>query len=81
MTMIGSIGELFRSPFSIPIFISVAGVAGWVCVTAVVQWRKAREAAYNARLKQLMIEQGMSADEIERVLIARAPLDDEDDDE
>ena len=32
------------------------------------QWRKARVAAYNARLKQLMIERGMSADEIERVI-------------
>jgi hypothetical protein len=34
------------------------------------QWRKTRVAAYNARLKQLMIERGMSADEIERVLRA-----------
>ena len=34
------------------------------------QWRRARVAAYNARLKQLMIERGMSADEIERVLRA-----------
>ena len=34
------------------------------------QWRKVRVAAYNARLKQLMIERGMSAGEIERVLQA-----------
>ena len=34
------------------------------------QWRKVRMAAYNARLKQLMIERGMSAGEIERVLQA-----------
>lgn len=33
-------------------------------------WRKTREAGYNARLKQLMIERGMSAEEIERVLSA-----------
>lgn len=33
-------------------------------------WRKVRVAAYNARLKQLMIERGMSADDIERVLHA-----------
>lgn len=32
------------------------------------QWRRAREAAYNARLKQMMIERGMSAAEIERVI-------------
>ena len=34
------------------------------------QWRKVHVAAYNARLKQLMIERGMSAGEIERVLQA-----------
>jgi hypothetical protein len=39
------------------------------------QWRRARVAAYNARLKQLMIERGMSADEIERVLETDANLD------
>ena len=39
------------------------------------QWRRARVAAYNARLKQLMIERGMSADEVERVLEADANLD------
>lgn len=33
-------------------------------------WRRIRVAAYNARLKQLMIERGMSAAEIERVLRA-----------
>ena len=34
------------------------------------QWRRIRVAAYNARLKQLMIERGMSASDIERVLKA-----------
>ena len=34
------------------------------------QWRKTRVAAYNARLKQLMIERGMSASEIRSVLEA-----------
>lgn len=33
-------------------------------------WRKHREAAYNARLKQLMIERGMSAQEIDVVIRA-----------
>lgn len=43
-----------------------------VAVVAIVahQWRVARVAAYNARLKQLMIERGMTADEIERVILA-----------
>lgn len=35
-------------------------------------WRKLRVAAYQARLRQLMIERGMSAEEIERVLGAGA---------
>ena len=39
------------------------------------QWRKVRVAAYNARLEQLMIERGMSAGEIERVLRAGSNLD------
>lgn len=39
------------------------------------QWRRARVAAYNARLKQMMIERGMSADEIERVIKAESRLD------
>ncbi len=39
------------------------------------QWRKVRVAAYNARLKQLMVERGMSAGEIERVLQAGARSD------
>lgn len=38
-------------------------------------WRKHRVAAYNARLKQLMIERGMSADEIERVIRIEGKLD------
>jgi biopolymer transport protein ExbB/TolQ len=39
------------------------------------QWRKARVAAYNARLKQLMLERGMSASEIERVIAADGKLE------
>ncbi len=48
-------------------FFITAGVVA--CFTTwVVQWRKRSEAAYNARLKQMMIERGMSADEIDRVV-------------
>lgn len=39
------------------------------------QWRKIRVAAYNARLKQLMIERGMSAREIKEVLDADGDLE------
>lgn len=54
----------------------IAAVAfGTGCAAAIVaivahQWRRQREAAYNARLKQMMIERGMSVDEIERVIRA-----------
>lgn len=64
------LASAFDSPFIIPVGVVGAVMAAWFGVSAVTQWRKAREAAYNARLKQLMIERGMSADEIERVLSA-----------
>lgn len=64
--------SLLSGPYAIPLFAIAAGVAGWVGVTIAVQWRKARESAYNARLKQLMIERGMSAAEIKTVLEADA---------
>lgn len=51
----------------------MGGLVGLVSIVSH-QWRKHREAAYNARLKQLMIERGMTADEIERVVQA-APGD------
>jgi hypothetical protein len=38
-------------------------------------WRKNKVAAYNARLKQLMIERGMTAREIKEVLEADGHLD------
>src|SRR5262245_41420009 len=43
------------------------GVVGLVSVVAQAA-RKTREAGYNARLKQLMIERGMSAQEIDLVI-------------
>ena len=77
------VGNWLNSPFSVPIFITAFavgfGVIGWVLVTALVQWRKTRVAAYNAKLKQVMIERGMSADEIQRILEAGGPLLPEDD--
>lgn len=49
------------------IMVSMTVAVVWIIAH---QWRKVRVAAYNARLTQLMIERGMSADEIERVLRA-----------
>jgi hypothetical protein len=47
---------------------------GWVIVAIVrsftESWRKVREAEQTAALKQSMVEKGLSADEIERVLKA-----------
>ena len=47
---------------------------GWVIVAIVRSftdnWRKVREAEQAAALKQTMVDKGMSADEIERVLNA-----------
>ena len=41
----------------------------FMCIWTIAhQWRRARVAAYNAKLKQLMIERGMNASEIARVL-------------
>jgi hypothetical protein len=45
-------------------------VLALLVVALTVQWRKAREARYNAALRQSMIERGFSADEIVRVLAA-----------
>lgn len=52
--------------------IAVFVMGGLVAVVAIVahQWRTHREAAYNARLKQMMIERGMTSDEIVRVIRA-----------
>ena len=50
---------------------------GWIFVAVTKSitenWRKVREAEQTAALKQSMVEKGMSADEIERVLKAGAP--------
>ena len=76
-----TLAEWIDSPFSIPIGIVAAVMAAWVLVNATQQWRKVRVSAYNARLKQLMIERGMSANEIKTVLEAGSESKDSDDDE
>lgn len=55
----------------------LAGAACAITVVAVVarHWHRGRVAAYNACLKQLMIERGWSPEEIERVLRAPGQLD------
>lgn len=47
-------------------------IAGAVGVSAIIAraWQRVRVAAYNAHLKDLMIQRGMSGEEIERVIHA-----------
>ncbi len=67
--------ELFNR---LPMILFVTFIFGGWVIVAVVRaftdnWRKVREAEQLAALKQSMVEKGMSADEIERVLKARGP--------
>ena len=50
------------------------GCIALICIVPSIAhyWYKARRAEIDARLKQSMINQGMSVDEIERVLAARS---------
>jgi hypothetical protein len=63
-------------------FLSIV-VVGWALVGVVSavakNWRKARESEYLAALKQSMVEKGMPADQIERVVNAGRKLRDDDD--
>ena len=53
-------------------FLVVFGIAGIVGLTAIiaVQWRKAQQVSSEARLKELMIERGFTAEEIKDVINA-----------
>ena len=62
--------ELFRNPFVIPIVAIVAGVAIPTISSAWVDQEKHKE---ECELKRLMIERGMSVEEIERVVAANKP--------
>ena len=62
--------------------VALVAVAGGI-ITGIVgtvakNWRKARESEHLAVLKQSMIEKGMSADEIERVVNAGRKVKDDD---
>lgn len=46
----------------------------FVAGTALTSWRRGRTAGYEAKLKQLMIERGMTADEIISVIAAGADI-------
>lgn len=50
----------------------VFGMGTLIAIVVIIstQWRSHKEAAYNARLKQMMIERGMSPTEITHVIQA-----------
>jgi hypothetical protein len=53
---------------------SIGGpMVGWIVYEIARNWQKVRVSEHLAALKQSMIERGMSADEIERVINAGAP--------
>lgn len=66
-------GILFRSPFAWLMVATVAGVLAGIVGTIAKNWRKVRIAEQEAALKQSMIDRGMSADEIVRVLAVGNP--------
>jgi hypothetical protein len=55
--------------FAVPIF----GIFGWVLTTWAQNWRKVRVSEHLNALKQSMIERGLSAEEIERIINAGQP--------
>jgi hypothetical protein len=66
------VGEIFRH---LPATLMVVFIFGGWIITAVTRsitdsWRRVREAEQNAALKQSLVEKGMSAGDIERVLNA-----------
>ncbi|MCA9129463.1 MAG: hypothetical protein KDB22_20395 [Planctomycetales bacterium] len=62
--------SLFASPFAIPI-VAIAGVFAWMIVSAIVSGVSAIVKHRNeVELKQMLVNQGMTADEIERIIQA-----------
>jgi hypothetical protein len=68
--------QFLGSPASAP---AIGAVGMFICIavisvgcTVAVQWRKVRQATLEAELKRDMIQQGMSADDIVKVLTATA---------
>lgn len=63
-------------PHTLALMIPIVGmiVGSLIAVTAIVsaQWRRAKEAEWEASLKSQMLSRGMSASEIEQVIRAKA---------
>jgi hypothetical protein len=64
---------LFTSPLGVAGVTVIAIITMGIVATLVREWRKVRVAEQAAALKQAMIQKGMSAADIERVLKAGGP--------
>ena len=64
---------LLNKPDMLPL-LTVTGFAGLIGLAAIIapQWRRAKQASDEARLKERMIERGFTADEIKTVISASA---------
>jgi hypothetical protein len=65
---------LFETPFGWLSIVAVVGLIGSVVASIGRNWRKVRESEHLVSLKQSMVDRGMSAEEIERVLNAGRPV-------
>jgi hypothetical protein len=54
-----------------------APMIGWIAFEIARNWHKVRASEHLAALKQAMVERGMSAEDIERVINAGAPADED----
>ncbi len=64
--------SFFLSPIAIPI-VSIVGVFGYLCISALLTSVQSIVKHRNeVELKQQLVDRGMSADEIERVVMATA---------
>ncbi len=70
--MFSYLSAIFSSPFIIPVVAIVAGIG---CPIISSTWLNVEKHRAECELKRAMIERGMSASEIERVLAATAPAE------
>lgn len=56
----------------VPVTIFLVLGASWIVSAIAMAWVKTRETSERNELKRMMIERGMNADEIERILLAGA---------
>lgn len=66
--------QILRSPHTFAMLIPLAGIIGGllIAVAAIItsNWRRVKQAEFEASLKAQMLDQGRTIDEIERVLAA-----------